>query len=142
MHWPGPHHQLPAHEDLHLQADSESRRERVRCSCSSQDLAGSQDCRCSYNYWRIIGFASPEGINIMQTAEQMFADGTFQVCVIICTTKTGIIKQPLIGSSSFRLLIIYKFHITANTDFRKSTFRAKILCVCVCVCLSVWSSFS
>ena len=48
---------------------------------------------------RIIGFASPEGINIMQTAEQMFADGTFAVCdstlfyqmfIIICTTQTGI----------------------------------------------------
>ena len=28
---------------------------------------------------KIIGFASPEGIAIMQSAEQMFADGTFQV---------------------------------------------------------------
>ena len=48
---------------------------------------------------KILGFASPEGITIMKSATQLFADGTFQVCdstlffqlfVIISTTPTGI----------------------------------------------------
>ena len=47
----------------------------------------------------ILGFASPDGIDIMLNATQFFADGTFQVCnstlfyqlfVIISTTPTGV----------------------------------------------------
>ena len=48
---------------------------------------------------KILGFASPNCIEIMKTATQMFADGTFEICdnslffqmfIIICTTPTGI----------------------------------------------------
>ena len=48
---------------------------------------------------KILGFASPQGITIMKTAVQMFADGTFEICettlfaqlfIIVSTTPTGI----------------------------------------------------
>ena len=48
---------------------------------------------------KILGFASPQGIEIMMTATQMFIDGTFEICettlftqlfIIVSTTPTGI----------------------------------------------------